>query len=84
MYYPCSENKDADQLRGYREVDLRLCFRPCKLLVFSRTGSVFINFHKILKHKLLVLIIGAGTSENWSSGFLTRFDIAACAATEDG
>ena len=39
MYYSCSENKDADQLRGYREADLRLCFRPCKLLVFSRTGS---------------------------------------------
>ena len=39
MYYPCSENKDADQLRGYREADLRLCFRPCKLLVFSRIGS---------------------------------------------
>ena len=39
MYYPCSENKDADQLRGNREADLRLCFRPCKLLVFSRTGS---------------------------------------------
>ena len=41
MYYPCSENKDADQLRGYREADLRLCFRPCKLLVFSRTGSYY-------------------------------------------
>ena len=27
MYYPCSENKGADQLRGYREADLRLCFR---------------------------------------------------------
>ena len=40
MYYPCSENKDTDQLRGYREADLRLCFRPCKLLVFSRTGSL--------------------------------------------
>ena len=40
MYYPCSENKDADQLRGYHEADLRLCFRPCKLLVFSRTGSI--------------------------------------------
>ena len=26
-YYPCSENKGADQLRGYREADLRLCFR---------------------------------------------------------
>ena len=35
LYYPCSENKGADQLRGYREADLRLCFRICKLLVFS-------------------------------------------------
>ena len=34
LYYPCSENKDADQLRGYREADLRLCFRLCRLLVF--------------------------------------------------
>ena len=25
LYYPSSENKGADQLRGYREVDLRLC-----------------------------------------------------------
>ena len=33
--YPCSENKGADQLRGYREADLRLCFRMCRLLVFS-------------------------------------------------
>ena len=30
LYYPCSENKGADQLRGYREADLRLCFRKCK------------------------------------------------------
>ena len=40
LYYPSSEkNKGADQLRGYREADLRLCFRLCKLLVFSRGGS---------------------------------------------
>ena len=35
VYYLCSENKGADQLRGYREADLRLCFRICKMLVFS-------------------------------------------------
>ena len=35
FYYPSSENKDADQLRGYREADLRLCFRICRSLVFS-------------------------------------------------
>ena len=39
LYYPCSENKGADQLRGYREADLRLCFRLCRLLVFPRGGS---------------------------------------------
>ena len=35
LYYLCSENKDADQLRGDHEADLRLCFRICKMLVFS-------------------------------------------------
>ena len=35
LYYLCSENKGADQLHGYREADLRLCFRICKMLVFS-------------------------------------------------
>ena len=39
LYYPCSENKGADQLRGYREADLRLCFRICKKPVFSQQGS---------------------------------------------
>ena len=39
LYYLCSENKVADQLRGYREADLRLCFRICKNPVFSRRGS---------------------------------------------
>ena len=39
MYYPYSENKSADQLRGYREADLRLCFRLGKTPVFSRCGS---------------------------------------------
>ena len=34
LYYPSSENKGDDQLRGYREADLRLCFRLCRLLVF--------------------------------------------------
>ena len=29
IYYPCSKNKGADQLRGHREADLRLKFRIC-------------------------------------------------------
>ena len=43
LYYPYSENKDADQLRGYREADLRLCFCICKKPVFSQQGSYIIN-----------------------------------------
>ena len=31
----CSGNKGADQPRGYREADLRLCFRISKKPVFS-------------------------------------------------
>ena len=30
LYYLCSENKGADQLRGYREADLCLCFAYAK------------------------------------------------------
>ena len=35
LYYLCSENKGADQLRGYCKADLRLCFRICKKRFFS-------------------------------------------------
>ena len=38
LYYPCSENKGADQLCGYRTTDLRLCFRICKNPAFSLRG----------------------------------------------
>ena len=34
LYYPCSENKGADQLCSYCTANLQLCFRLCKLLVF--------------------------------------------------
>ena len=47
MYFPCSENKGVDQLRGYREADLRLCFRICKKPVFSRRGS-FVNVYVLV------------------------------------
>ena len=39
LYYLSSEDKGADQLWGYREADLRLCFRLCRLLVFPWGGS---------------------------------------------
>ena len=43
LYYPCSENKGADQLCGYRGADLRLCFGICKRPVFSRRGSNYLR-----------------------------------------
>ena len=48
LYYPSSENKGADQLRGYREADLRLCFRLCRLLDFPWGGS---NEKRRKRHK---------------------------------
>ena len=39
LYFPRSENKGADQLRGYREADLRLCFRICKKIWFSHNEA---------------------------------------------
>ena len=51
LYYLSSENKGADQLRGYREADRRLCFRICRLLVFSHGGSntcvLYSNLHPL-------------------------------------
>ena len=35
VYYLCSENEGDDQLRGYCETDLYLCFHICRLLGFS-------------------------------------------------
>ena len=49
LYYPCSENKSADQLRRYREADLRLCFRTCKNPVFSRRSSCTCSLILLIK-----------------------------------
>ena len=62
MYYLSSENKGADQLRGYREADLRLCFRLCRLLVFS-CGCSFIllayNHSASMANKLSIIKMSA-------------------------
>ena len=41
MYYLCNENKGADQIRCYREADLRLCFCIC---LFSHDAAHLIMF----------------------------------------
>ena len=57
MYYPYSENKGADQFRGYREADLRLCFRICKKPVFSRRDSIDRHSHPVVKQILTFLSV---------------------------
>ena len=43
LYCLCSENKGADQLRGYREADLRLCFCISKTLVSHNEAQIVIS-----------------------------------------
>ena len=47
MYYLSSENKGADQLRGYREADLCLCFRIYAKSLFSHDAAnkILIEVH---------------------------------------
>ena len=52
LYYQSSENKGADQLHGYREADLRLCFRLCRLLVFPRGGSYLVKYRYLSAYRL--------------------------------
>ena len=42
-YYLCSENKGADQIRGYREADLRLFFSHMQNFGFLMTWLIY-NF----------------------------------------
>ena len=62
-YYPSSENKGADQLGGYREADLRLCFGLCRLLVFPWGGSYvgpgslyYKKFHDMMSKHLYIMV----------------------------
>ena len=61
LCYPCSENKDAEQLRGNREADLCLCFRICKIgfshgeAQMTSMCSCIFSEHGILTRRLRVL-----------------------------
>ena len=48
-----AKTKGADQLRGYCEADLRLCFRLCRLLVFSRGGSISLQCYLVFYSSVL-------------------------------
>ena len=45
------KHKGADQLHGYREADLLLCFRICKKLVSHDAAHILNMFDKILFFK---------------------------------
>ena len=57
MYYPCSENKGADQLRGYRVIAKLIC-----VFVFAYAKSQFshdaaqMKFHAQLNMKSMGLV----------------------------
>ena len=48
LYYPCSENNGADQLRNYCEADLRLCFSHMQIVGFPMHGSNLIVSFPVL------------------------------------
>ena len=55
LYYMCSKNKGADQLRSYCEAELRLCACICRLLVFPWGSSNVVcklNFFNFILSKL--------------------------------
>ena len=64
-----SKNKGADQLHGYREADLHLCFRICKIR-FSHNAAQLIplfltpvlHFHNLEKRCLLNTVISLNFS----------------------
>ena len=52
LYYLCSENKGAVQLRGHREADLRLCFRICKMLISHDAAHILVSFRSPFRLRL--------------------------------
>ena len=65
LYYPCSENKGADQLRSYCEADLRLCFRIIMQIVGFPMGRLSIDFIHALR-EWSVKIIFFSFAQNWT------------------
>ena len=63
LYYLCSENKGADQLRGPCEADLCLCFCICKMLVFSERG-----LHQTVSHAYALVICNHGPQPRRRAG----------------
>ena len=65
LYYPCSENKGADQLCSYCEANLRPCFRICKMLA-AQILLQFLRLH-LFFNKLFVMYTEQIRKHNTSS-----------------
>ena len=50
LHYPCGEKKGPDQLRSYREADLRLCFAYAKSR-FSHNAAQMSCIMRICENK---------------------------------
>ena len=62
LYYPCSENRGADQLCSYCTADMCLCFRICKSR-FSHDAAQINELSSMIAinqdiHALEVLVLG--------------------------
>ena len=64
MYYPCSENKGVDQLRGYREADLRLCFRICQNRFSHDAAHIYFSWVVVGPGEMLTVISAGGSTNN--------------------
>ena len=54
LYYTCSENKGADQLRSHCATDLHLCFRMCNKPIFSQRGSYLVYSKRFLSMEIFM------------------------------
>ena len=64
LYYPCSNNKCADQLRIYCTADLRLCFSIGKYPVVSWYGSYVTFISELTSYKEVLLDMSLGCPGN--------------------
>ena len=54
MYYPCSENKGADQIRGYCEADPAPLFLPMQIVSFLMRRLLFCYAFKVSKNYRII------------------------------
>ena len=66
MYYPCSENKGADQLRGYRGAGLRLCFRIMQIVGFL--------LRRLISYHMYFQVVSKSALEDAKQLVLSAFD----------